>query len=158
MRFSNRNKSSYYSFLNTLFLIMFLGGIAVFFIDKYKFHILGWMNYLAIILPAFMFFLFYMSGRQIFEYDSDGEALNFKNRNIIPFLDKSARDEFPKYKLLKYEIVSYPFYRRLYITISSKNTHTSILKYDITYLNIKEVKNLKISLNKVVKKNNENQT
>ena len=88
-------------------------------------------------------------GRQIFEYDSDGEAVNFKNRNIIPFLSKEIRDEFPKYKILSYEVVNAIVFKKLYIKIKSKKEHIAVLKYDISYLTDKEIKDLKFSLKKL---------
>ena len=98
---------------------------------------------------------FYLNGRQIFEYDSDGEAVHFRNRNIIPFLSKPLSDEFPKYKLIKYETVNMFFVKRLYITISSKSSGTTMLKYEISYLTRKEVSDLRMSLNKIIKANKE---
>lgn len=98
---------------------------------------------------------FYVIGRQIFEYDSDGEALNFRNRNIVPFINKPLSDEFPKYKLISYEIVDMFLIKRLYVKVSSKNMGSTMLKYEISYLSKKEIKDLKFSLNKVVKTNNE---
>jgi hypothetical protein len=130
-------------------------GIIAFIANKYRFNALEDESYLLIIVPIMMLISFYICGRQIFEYDSDGEALNFKNRNIIPFLDKPLHDEFPKYKLIKYDVVSILFIKRLYITVSSKNNGSTILKYQISYLNRKEVNDLKLSLNKVVKANKE---
>ena len=88
------------------------------------------------------------------DYDSDGEAVNFKNRNIIPFLTKEAKDEFPKYKLISYEVVNAILFKKLFIKIRSKKDHAAIiLKYDISYLTIKEIKDLKVSLSKIVKAN-----
>ncbi|WP_228401591.1 hypothetical protein [Chryseobacterium sp. PMSZPI] len=130
-------------------------GVIAFWANKYRFNALGAESYLLIIIPVLMLILFHINGRQIFEYDSDGEALNFKNRNIIPFLNKALHDEFPKYKLLKYDVISIFFIKRLYITVSSKNNGSTILKYQISYLNQKEVNDLKLSLNKVVKANKE---
>ena len=155
MRLSNRNKASVYNFINTLLVLIFIGGIGVFLFEKFKYDFLGWESYFLLIIPVFLLVLFYKMGRQIFEYDSDGEALNFKNRNIIPFLDTTASDEFPKYKLMKFEVVNIPFIKRLYITISSKKGSPTILKYDISYLTKKETNDLKFSLNKVVKNNKE---
>lgn len=155
MRLSNRNKASVYNFISTLLLMIFFGGIALFIFEKFKFDFLGWESYLLIIVPLILLLIFYFSGRQIFEYDSDGEALNFKNRNVIALLNKPASDEFPKYKLLKYEVVDFFFYKRLYITISSKKGNAIVLKYDISFLTSKEIKDLKFSLNKVVKANRE---
>lgn len=155
MRLSNRNKASVYNSLSTLLLMMAVFGIVIFMANRYRFNALGNESYLLIIVPALLLIIFYISGRQIFEYDSDGEALNFKNRNIIPFLSKPLHDEFPKYKLIKYDVVSIFFFKRLYITVSSKNSGSTMLKYQISYLTRKEVNDLKLSLNKVVKANKE---
>ncbi|WP_294296083.1 hypothetical protein [uncultured Chryseobacterium sp.] len=155
MRLSNRNKASVYSFINSLLIMLLLGGIGAYFLEEYKFNILGWESLLLIIVPLLIILLFYISGRQIFEYDSDGEALHFRNRNIIPFLQRPLSDEFPKYKLLKFEVINLFVFKRLYITISSKNSGSTILKYEISYLTKKEVNDLKFSLHKVVKTNNE---
>lgn len=130
-------------------------GIVGFLVNRYRFHALGIESYLMIIIPILMLIIFHLNGRQIFEYDSDGEALHFKNRNIIPFLSKPLHDEFPKYKLIKYDVISIIFIKRLYITVSSKNNGSAILKYQISYLTRKEVNDLKLSLNKVVKANKE---
>lgn len=71
------------------------------------------------------------------------------------FLDKSLSDEFPKYKLKKLEVINAFIFRRLYVSISSKKTNMIILKYDISYLSKKELNDLKLSLNKVIKQNKE---
>ncbi|SIQ57884.1 hypothetical protein SAMN05880574_11716 [Chryseobacterium sp. RU37D] len=155
MRLSNRNKSSVYNFVNTLLIFFLIAGIGAYFLEEYRFNILGWESLFLIIIPMVLVLLFYFNGRQIFEYDSDGEALHFKNRNIIPFLDKPLSDEFPKYKLLSYEVIDLFFVKRLYITISSKNSGSTILKYEISYLTRKEINDLKFSLSKVIKTNNE---
>jgi len=158
MRLSNRNKASIYNSLSTLLLMITLFGIIAFIANEYRFNAIGNESYLLIVIPILLLIIFYISGRQIFEYDSDGEALNFKNRNIIPFLDKPLHDEFPKYKLVKYDVVSILFFKRLYITVSSKNNGSTILKYQISYLSRKEVNDLKLSLNKVVKANKDKKT
>lgn len=155
MRLSNRNKVPLYNFVNTFLLMFLLMGIIGFLLEEYKFNVLGIESYLFIVFPVVLLLLFYLSGRQIFEYDSDGEALHFRNRNIIPFLSRPLSDEFPKYKLIGYETIKIFFVRRLYVTISSKNSGSTMLKYEISYLTKKEVNDLKISLNKVVKANKE---
>ncbi|AKK74508.1 hypothetical protein HX13_09090 [Chryseobacterium sp. P1-3] len=155
MRLSNRNKASVYNFINTVLMMMVVLGILGFLANEYRFNVLESESYLLIIIPVLMLILFHLNGRQIFEYDSDGEALNFKNRNIIPFLNKPLHDEFPKYKLIKYDIISIFFIKRLYITVSSKTNGSTMLKYQISYLTQKEVNDLKLSLNKVVKANKE---
>lgn len=155
MRLSNRNKAPVYNFVNTLLLILVMAGIAAFLLNKYRFNVLGIESYLLLFVPIVMLFIFHFNGRQIFEYDSDGEALNFKNRNIIPFLDKPLHDEFPKYKLIKYDVINIFFIKRLYVTISSKNSGSTMLKYEVSYLTRKEISDLQLSLNKVVKANKE---
>lgn len=134
--------------------MLFIGGILVFFISN-KLNLFGYFRYFILLIPPILLGLFYIRGRQIFEYDSDGEALNFKNRSIVPFIGKTVSDEFPKYKLKKYEVVNGIFFKRLFITISSKKSNFIMLKYDISYLSNKEIKDLKYSLNKVIKANSE---
>lgn len=155
MRLSNRKKAPIYNFFNTFLLMMLSAGIVGFIFDEMRFNILGQKSIFLIIVPLLILVIFHVNGRQIFEYDSDGEALHFRNKNIIPFLNKALSDEFPKYKLIKFEMVSILFFKRLYITISSKNMGSTILKYDTSYLTRKEANDLKLSLNKVVKANTE---
>lgn len=145
-----------YSFLYTILIMGVFMGIVAFFIEKNKFQVLGLASYLLIIVPILFLLLFYLKGKQIFEYDSDGEAIHFRNRSVFVLFTNSASDEFPKYKLVKYEIIKFLFIKRLYITISSKNKGSTILKYEISYLTRKEVNDLKLSLNKVVKNNQQN--
>ena len=155
MRLSNRNKAGYFHFLSTLITVGLFLGIFLFFFERYRYHYLGWSEFLLIIIPILGILIFYLRGRQIFEYDSDGEALNFKNRNVVLFLDKALSDEFPKYKLKNYEVLNAIILKKLYITISSKKNHSIILKYDISYLTKKELNDLKMSLSKVIKTNKE---
>lgn len=74
---------------------------------------------------------------------------------LFPFCKKPLSDEFPKYKLQKFEVIDLFLMKRLYITISSKNSGSTILRYEISYLTKREISDLKISLNKVVKANKE---
>ncbi len=155
MRLSNRKKVPVYNFFNILLLMILSGGCVGFILDKIRFGILDEKSCLLIIIPVILLVVIYLHGRQIFEYDSDGEALHFRNRNVVPFLNRPLSDEFPKYKLIKFEMVSILFFSRLYVTISSKNNGSTTLKYETSYLTRKEVKDLKASLNKVVNANKE---
>ena len=155
MRLNKRNKAVYYNFVVSVVAMLLFCGFLAFLLEKYLYDFLEWESALFLIIPILFAMVFYFRGRQIFEYDSDGEALNFKNRNVVSFLDKALNDEFPKYKLLDYEIVNAIILKRLYITISSKRNNSLILKYDISYLKKKELNDLKISLSKVIKNNRE---
>lgn len=155
MRLNNRNKIGYFNFLGTLVVMISIFGTGAFLLEYFIYDYLGHAQWLFLAIPIFFLCLFYFRGRQIFEYDSDGEALNFKNRNVILFLDKNLSDEFPKYKLLSYEIVNLFILKRLYITISSKKSNSLTLRYEVSYLTKKELSDLKISLSKVIKKNKE---
>ena len=128
----------------------------MFFVEYYFYKLLGSGAILLLVIPTLIIVIFYLRGRQIFEYDSDGEALNFKNKNVVLFLDKPLSDEFPKYKLKSYEIVNALIFKRLYVTISSKKSNAIILKYDVSYLSKKELNDLKLSLSKVTKNNKTN--
>ena len=156
MRLNNRNRIGYFQFLSTFVITLFLLGIFMFFVEYYFYKLLGSVAILFLVIPTLIIVIFYLRGRQIFEYDSDGEALNFKNKNVVLFLDKPLSDEFPKYKLKSYEIVNALILKRLYITISSKKSNAIILKYDVSYLSKKELNDLKLSLSKVTKNNKTN--
>lgn len=156
MRLNNRKKAPIYQFLFTLATLLLLAGLAMSFLTVIQLPIFGRLtSYGLIVIGLVMHILIYMRGRQIFEYDSDGEALNFKNYSIFTLFSKESRDEFPKYKLLSYEVISTIFFKKLYIRISSKKKHHSTLSYDISYLTSQEIRDLKISLNKVIKENEE---
>ena len=157
MRLSNRSRIPIYNFVLTLINVLIVIGLAGFILEKTRLAMFGNESILFVLLPVVLLILFLVRGRQIFEYDSDGEAVNFKNRNIIPFLSKEIRDEFPKYKILSYEVVNAIFLKKLFVKIKSRKGHHQaiILKYDISYLTDKEIKDLKFSLKKIIKANKE---
>lgn len=154
MRLSNRNRTPVYSFIYSLCGIVFILGIIAYVLEINKFDVFGDKSWVILLVPSLIFLLLYFLGRPIFEYDSDGEALNFRNNHILfVFASKNAKDEFPKYKLIKFNVVKTLVFRKLYVYISSKKSHVLILKYDISFLSRKQVKDLKFSLNKVTKAN-----
>lgn len=156
MRLSNRNKTPWYSFIYSFAGIILILWLIAFILEVNKFDVLGDKSWVLLFIPIVMFLFLYFSGKPVFEYDSDGEALNFRNCHILYLLSKNdAKDEFPKYKLIKYNIVNVFMFSKLYVYISSKKSNIVILKYDLTFLTKKEIKDLKFSLNKVVKVNSE---
>lgn len=155
MRLNNRNKAGYFQFLSILVVMIFFGGIIAYFLERNIYDYVDTGAIFLIIIPLIIALIFYFRGSQIFEYDSDGEALHFRNKNVVFFLDKNTNDEFPKYKLLKYEIVNILILKRLYITVKSKRNKSLILQYDISYLSRKELNDLETSLKHVLKNNKE---
>lgn len=135
--------------------MLLAGGCIGFIVDKIRFNILDEKSCFLIIVPIVLLIVIYLHGKQIFEYDSEGEAVHFRNRSITSFLNKPQSDEFPKYKLVKFEMFSFLFFRRLYVTILSKNSGTTTLTYEISYLTRKQVSDLKTSLNKIIRANKE---
>ncbi|MDY3547017.1 hypothetical protein PG291_00155 [Riemerella anatipestifer] len=157
MRLSNKIRIPYYQFTFTLANVTLMIGL-IFFVLQNKVVKLFTIpvDMIIISFAVFLYFIFYIRGRQVFEYDSDGEALSFQNRNIIAFLGKNAKDEFPKYKLDSYEVIDAFLFRKLYVKLKNKKGGLTILKYDISYLNNKEIRDLKLSLNRTIKSNQEN--
>ena len=157
MRLSNKNKAPLYNFTLTFATLCLIIGCMMSFLNIIKLPVFGKMASISLLLIGGAgLVIIFLRGRQIFEYDSDGEALNFKNHSIIPFLGKEAKDEFPKYKLVSFEIVDALLFKRLYIKITSKKHKESILKYDISYLTSSEIRDLKLSLQRTIKANKEN--
>ncbi|MFC6268630.1 hypothetical protein [Frigoriflavimonas asaccharolytica] len=149
MRLSNKGKAPLINFIHTFLVMLLLVGIAFFVFERYFYKQLGAEEYLVIIIPAFILMIFYARGKQIFEYDSDGETLTIKNKHILPMFSDSSSDEFPKYKVISYNILNALILKRLYLTIHSKKSNSIILKYDISDLSQKEVTDLKHSLSKI---------
>ncbi|WP_313028644.1 hypothetical protein [Soonwooa sp.] len=155
MRLSNKKRTPIYNFIQTILFVGIILGMVAFFVERYKIVFLGWESYLLIVIPVFIGILYWTRGKQIFEYDSDGETLTINNYSIVPFFKDQKKDEFPKYKLQNFQVVNLIIIKRLLITIHSKKNHHLHLKYDVSYLRNKEVKDLKISLRKVLKANKE---
>ncbi len=160
MKINNKRIKSYIQFIylliGTLFVLFLVTKFYPFRVFKripvYMFPVSGFI--LLIIMQY--------RGKQLFEYDSDGEALNFKNKDavlsyFIPSLRKHS--EFPKRKLNSYKINKNPLKKTLKVTIKSKKSRTgfSQLKYDISYLKKAEIKKIKKSLDKILEENKTNQ-
>ncbi len=107
------------------------------------------------IIPIVVVFIY--RGLPVFHYDSDGEVLNFTAEE--PHLRWLGRwfvkhFEFPKRKLARFHIKSYPLRRTLTVAVQSKEGILQKQKINISYLNSKELSDLKLSLEKVLRKNN----
>lgn len=113
-------------------------------------------HYLPNILLLLFGIYFHRIG-QIFEFDSDGETLNFKNNGIFfsKFMEyRVKRAEFPKQKLLKFEVIDVLVYSSLNIYIRSRRSKgPRKYTFNITFLNKKKKKGMVESLNKVLERN-----
>lgn len=150
MRLNNTKEIGYFNFIFTLLNVVLIGGILGFFFGAKILPFLMPFRWLFLVLPVVLYIVFYIRGRQIFLYDSDGEALNFTNRGTVFFLGKDAKDEFPKYKLKSFDIVNGLIFKRLFVTIKGKKGDI-VLKYDISYLSGKETTDLRQSLLRAIR-------
>ncbi|APD07942.1 hypothetical protein UJ101_02443 [Flavobacteriaceae bacterium UJ101] len=156
MKINNKRIKSY---IQSIYLIIGL-LFALFLITK-LFPIRAFAHIPINIFPIIGLILLVITryrGNQLFEYDSDGEALNFKNEDIVlsNFIASSKKSsEFPKRKLVSYKVKNSFLKRTLEITITSKKSSTGFtkLKYDISYLKKTEIKGIKKSLDKVLEEN-----
>lgn len=109
-------------------------------------------NAIALLVGIYIFIV----GKS-FEFDSDGETLNFKSNGLLvsKFMHyRESRTEVPKSKLQSFKIENYLLFKRLHIYLHSRNKiGYRHYKYNITFLSGKKTKSLRISLAKVVEKN-----
>ncbi len=140
----------YYFSVIFLLLVVFLNhqlGSQLFPSDKYF--------YTAIVLIGLWLIYIYFAGKY-FEYDSEGTLVSFLNRGAIlsEFINyRTKLFEIKKEKIETYKIYNLLFYRRLKIYYSSKHSGSSI-NVNISMLSPKQTRFLKLSLNKIIEKNN----
>ncbi len=96
---------------------------------------------------------------QSFDFDSDGETLNFKNNGLFfsKFMEyRVKRAEFPKGKLISFRVLDFGIYSSLKIYIRSRRKKgPRSYTFNITFLSKKKKRGMVESLNKVVLKNKE---
>ena len=112
-------------------------------------------NNMLTILGISVILLVLYFGNQQFEYDSDGEVLIFRTRNVLLgdlFPRMNQLTEFPKRKLHSYRTSGW-IRKKLHIYITSKNHALIHRKFNITYLNIQDKRNLLRSLDRTLKNN-----
>lgn len=143
--------------LTAYFILLFAGVISMLVFGL--FH--RWINntfleYSVILVFFAVLFLILHKVAKYFEYDSDGDALVVINRGMIIsefFNYREKKAEFPKTKLLYYKLNNYIIYKSLNLYIKSGENRQKRLKFNVTLLNRKKLKFLRMSLNKVVKQN-----
>lgn len=109
----------------------------------------------ALLLVGVWLIYIYFAGKY-FEYDSEGTLVSFLNRGAIlsEFVNYRTKIfEIKKEKIRRYKIYNFLFYRRLKVFYSSKNSDSSI-NVNISMLSPKQTRFLKLSLDKIIAKNN----
>ncbi len=94
-----------------------------------------------------------------FEYDSDGDVLVITNRGMIVSEFINYREkivEFPKTKLLYYNLKDYRIYKSLNLYVKSGEHHQKRIKFNVTLVPNRKLRYLKMSLDKIVKNNKRN--
>ncbi|MDL1913217.1 MAG: hypothetical protein FDW93_01645 [Bergeyella sp.] len=152
MRISNRNKRVFYLLISPFLALLTFFCLFLFYFNKNRIERVDTVGVYTSAITIVLWILLFIRGKMIFEYDSDGEAFLFRNESIY-FNSSRGGDEFPKYKLLKFEILNLFFLKKLYITVSSKKKNRMILQYNISYLTRSQVKDLERSLGFVLEEN-----
>lgn len=156
MRFNNRKETSIvpsiYIIVVAVFLTNAFASVEIKY-DDVPFNYSSLIpNAVALVIAIYIFIV----GKS-FEFDSDGETLNFKSNGLLvsKFMHyREQRTEVPKSKLQNFKVENYFFYKVLHIYINSRNRRGyRHYKYNITFLTGKKIKSLKISLAKVLEKN-----
>lgn len=162
MRINNRRIAIY---IETLYKFLFLGAFCSILLILIPIYFIVDLISPWVLFAVFVGLIILLSkfGQQIFIYDSDGEVLNIKTED--PFWAKyfskaKTLTDFPKSKLRDFEIKKQFFSRQLILFVSSKRSRKGYVKlyYNISYLNQSEISDLKLSLSRLVKRNNEIKT
>jgi len=151
MKLSNRKKLFAYRLILIFLSALLVFGIILLYIEITRFKTISLEKAGYVIFSFILIYLFYRLGKPVFEYDSTGEALVIRNSGL-PF-SKITHDEFPKYKLISYEIITFFFFKRIYLKLKSRRKEETILKYEISFVNNQEINRLKKSLEEIIEKN-----
>lgn len=160
MRINNKRVNVYIEALYNLLFIGLIFSIILLFIPISVLlkHI---SPYILIGIFLLAIFLLYKMGHMHVEYNSDGEILNIKTQDPfwIKYFPRSRTIvDFPKSKLMSFKIENNFLRKRLILYVTSKRSHSGYTKltFNVTFLNKTEISDLKRSLNRIVKRNQEN--
>lgn len=155
MRFTNRNEikiiPSIYIVLVAVFVTNIFVNIEVMLSDTEE--SLGFSHFLPNIVVLLIGLYIHKIG-QSFDFDSDGETLNFKNNGVFfsKFMEyRVHKAEFPKRKLGKFKFKDFGVYSSLTIYIKSRR-RKGFKKYtfNTTFVGRKKKREMVISLNKIL--------
>lgn len=159
MRINNKRIDIYIETIYTLLFIGLIFSIVLIFIPIPTVTRVV-QPYILIIGFIALIYAFYKHGHQHVEYSSDGEVLNLKTQDsfwIKYFPRNRVMVDFPKNKLLSFNVKNGLFKRKLELYVTSRRSQSGFTKltFNITYLSKNEVADLNRSLQKIVKKNKE---
>lgn len=159
MRFSNYRTVRYVPFIYFILIASALAfGYLEFLFEQENLFYAEIAFWVLLISIFFLIIYIYRFGK-FFEYDSDGEALCFRNSGAVlvdSFNYREKRAEFPKHKLNNFKVKDYLVIKKLNIYVKSGKTSKKRVKkvvFDITFVNPKRINLMKASLNKVVSHN-----
>jgi hypothetical protein len=121
-------------------------------LDGQFFHVNKYF-YAALIGVGLWLVYIYFVGKY-FKYDSEGSLISFTNIGIIlsKFNDRTKIHEIKKDKIKSYRITNFIIYRRLHILYSANNSMKEI-HTNISLLSPRKTRYLKLSLDKIIVKN-----
>jgi hypothetical protein len=110
------------------------------------------LGYFVLVIVLFLAY----RGNPVFTYDSDGEVILLDSKNpSLSFLSRSFSQhyEFPKRKLVGYDIQRWPFRKALVLKVSSKDGKRKHITAACSYLSKQDLKDLERSLRGILSKN-----
>ena len=156
MKFNNRKETSFIPSIYIIVVAVFITNAFASLEIKYDDVPFNYSSLIPNVIALVVGIYIFMVGKT-FEFDSDGETMNFKSNGVLvsQFMHyREQRTEVPKSKLKDFKVENYLFYKRLHIFIHSRNSRGyRHYKYNITFLRGKKVKALKMSLAKILEKN-----
>lgn len=156
MKFNNRKETSIIPSIYIIVVAVFITNAFASIELKYDDVPFNYSSLIPNVIALLVGIYIFIVGRT-FEFDSDGETINFKSNGVLvsQFMHyREQRTEVPKSKLKDFKVDNYLLYKRLHIYIHSRNSRGyRHYKYNITFLTGKKVKSLKMSLAKVLEKN-----
>jgi len=157
MRLSNHKETRiipgiYYFSVVLFFLLIFLNaqlGKALFPNEKIYLGSLG----LIVIFQVYI----YTCGKY-FEYDSEGQIVTIVNKGMIlsRFIDyRNKQIEIKREQVIKFKLYNYLIYKRLVIIALDNYGKTYKKHLNLSFVKPKKVKLVKVSLTRLIQKNNE---
>lgn len=158
MRFKNTSETKFVPAVYMIIIAAFVTNIFV------NIELMTSENENGITLSHFLpniillvFGIYFYRIAQLFDFDSDGETLNFKNNGLFfsKFMEyRVKRAEFPKGKLIDFKVRDFFIYSTLIIYIKSRRKKgPRKYTFNISFLNKKKKRGMIDSLKKVLDKN-----